>query len=74
MMETIGSVLLPLEMPLEIHHGFAAGLVTRLGLLTYPLLAFSSLLQMVLSIALVAAVVFAAWKVGSYYDSAKRKL
>jgi hypothetical protein len=74
MMKTLGSVLVPLEVPLEIHHGFGAGLVTRLGFLTHPLLAFSWLLQIILSIALVAAVIFAAWKVGSYYDSAKTKL
>lgn len=50
------------------------GFVLQRGLLTQPWFWGLALVRLGLAVAFVAAIVFAAWKIGSYYSAAGKKL
>ena len=66
----------PISYALQVaaRRGFGMDQCPGLGPGVHPWFGVFPLIGIGLSVALVAAIVFVAWKAGSYYDAAKKKL
>lgn len=58
------------QVTLQTHRGFYPGQYAQ----WHPMLALFGFVPFVLGLVIVGAVVFAAWKVGAYYDALRKKL